>query len=624
MSLPLNEVVDVQFSKSNGGKGFTPEVKLKGIWASKYLYEMLSNDSRVLIGVMYDPADATNKGMTWKSSKPLVVTVDAEGYVTPVSAGEAFVTGTSDDGGFTIVIRFIITKAPVPVTDVTVTPTSLSLEVGATGQLSFTYLPADADDLNFSWQTDNPAIATVDTNGKVTAVAPGSTVVTLFYSASVYDTCTVTVIPPTVHVTSVQFDTQEPLNVNIGNTEETEITVLPANATDKSVTYKSSDTAIATVDADGKVTGVAAGNATITVTTTDGAKTDTLAVVVKVPVVPVTGVIIDEGSTASMTVGDTLQLHATVTPANATNKNVSWQSSAPSVATVSSAGLVTAVAGGSANVTVTTEDGSFTATIGISVGVPVVHPTGVTIDQGDAADVVKGTTLQLTATVAPADATNKAVTWSSATPANATVDSNGLVTGIAFGTSVITVTTVDGGKTDTITITVPSPASLTTDSFPSNLLVGNKVQLTYTTNPPNSPLTDIAYSSTDESIATVDSTGLVTMLAEGSTTINMSAKSYGEAVSDGSGMYPVTLSVHTDSLPSLAVGATQSLVVSTTPAWALTDPASTVEYTTTDATVATVDNTGLITGVASGGCRIGATVKNGLVEASDSSYQSVD
>ncbi|QEG07775.1 major tail protein [Salmonella phage SE4] len=623
MSLPLNEVVDVQFSKSNGGKGFTPEVPLKGIWASKYLYELLSNDGRVLMGVMYDPADATNKLMHWVTSNAAVVTVDADGYVTPVAAGEAFVTGTADDGGYTVVIKFVITKAPVPVTDVTVSPTTLSLEVGATGQLSYTYLPADADDLTFSWESDDTTIATVDSTGKVTGIAPGSTIVTINYSADVFDTCDVTVKPPTVHVTSVEFTTQEPLNVNIGDTAPTAISVLPANATDKSVSYTSSAPSIATVDSSGVVTGVAAGNATITVTTTDGGKTDTLAVVVKVPVVPVTGVTIDEGSTASMTVGDTLQLHATVAPANATNKTVSWQSSATAIATVSSAGLVTAIAGGSANITVTTQDGSFTATIGISIDTPVVHPDSVAIDQGDTATVIKGETLQLTATVLPADATNKAVSWSSATPAAATVDSNGLVTAVDFGSSVITVTTEDGAKTDTITITVPSPASLRTDSFPSNLLVGNKVQLTYTTDPANSPLTDIAYSSSDESIATVDSTGLVTMLAEGSATISMSAKSYGEAVSDGSGMYPVTMSVHTDSLPDLAVGATQSLVVTTTPEWVLTDSASTVQYTTTDDTIATVDNTGLITGVASGGCRIGATVTNGLVSESDSSYQSV-
>ncbi|QDH45139.1 major tail protein [Salmonella phage SE13] len=629
MSLPLDEVVDVQFSKSNGGKGFTPNVPLECIMLSNYEYSIVADDDPVQLVVLYIPNNATERGMVWESSDPDVITVDELGFAKPLAEGVAYVTGTSVDGGYTVRAKFNVARAPILVESVTVSPTSVTLEEGKTQQLTYTYLPANADEPEFYWISDDESVATVSDTGLVTAVGDGETTVNVQYGvdSTIFDTCTITVIPPVVHVTGVEFLTQSPLNVNIGNTAETSIRVSPEDATDKTVTYESSAPAVATVDNDGKVTGVTAGNAIVTVKTTDGDKTDTLDIIVNVPVINVTGVSIDEGATASMETGDTLQLHATVTPPNATDPSVVWSAPTSAVATVTEAGLVTANAVGSIDVTVTTNDGGFSDVITISVGAAVVHPTGVTIDQGESIKVVKGETSQLTATVAPAEATNKNVTWESDTPAVATVSADGLVTGVEYGTAIITVSTVDGNKTDTISVEVPTPASLATDSFPSDLLVGNKVQLTYTTDPANSPLTDIEYYTTDDTIATVDGTGLVSLIKEGSARIGMRAKSYGSPVSDDSGLYASELSVYTDSLSAMTVGGpTQTIGIgSTTPAWVLTDPATVITFTTTDPGVATVDeHTGVITAVASGGCRIGATVTNGDVSGSDSSYLSVD
>jgi len=173
--------------------------------------------------------------------------------------------------------------------------------------------------------------------------------------------------------------------------------------------------------------------------------------------VAVTGVTVAP-TTATVNVGATQQLTATVAPADATNKDVTWSSSNNLVATVSAGGLVTGVAAGTATITVTTVDGAHTATSTITVTVPVAV-TGVTVAP-TTATVNVGATQQLTATVAPADATNKDVTWSSSNNLVATVSAGGLVTGVAAGTATITVTTVDGAHTatSTITVTVPAPA----------------------------------------------------------------------------------------------------------------------------------------------------------------------
>ena len=170
--------------------------------------------------------------------------------------------------------------------------------------------------------------------------------------------------------------------------------------------------------------------------------------------VSVTGVTLNKTST-ELTVGQSETLTAAVEPSNATNKNVTWSSSAESVATVED-GKVTAVGAGEATITVTTEDGGFTDTCEVTVNAAPVPVTGVTLSQTQESLYSNRTpnTLTLTATVAPDNATNKAVTWSTSNSTVATVDANGLITAVAPGTAAITVTTTDGSFTATCTVTV--------------------------------------------------------------------------------------------------------------------------------------------------------------------------
>jgi uncharacterized protein YjdB len=233
--------------------------------------------------------------------------------------------------------------------------------------------------------------------------------------------------------------------VAVGRTYQSTATVAPSGATNKSVTWSSSNTGIATVNSTGLVTGVANGTATITVTTVDGSFTASLTVTV---VTPVTSVSLNVGSLA-LTVAATSQLTATVLPAGAGNKGVTWTTSNASVATVVN-GLVRAVANGTATITVTTVEGSFRATCAVTVTTRV---TGVTLNR-TAVSLKRGLNSQLTATVAPTTASNKAVTWLSSNTAIATVNSSGLVTGRAVGSCTITVRTTDGGFTATSAFTI--------------------------------------------------------------------------------------------------------------------------------------------------------------------------
>ena len=163
----------------------------------------------------------------------------------------------------------------------------------------------------------------------------------------------------------------EGVSLNVTSVELTEgdqttltATVNPANATNKNVTWTSSDSNVATV-ANGKVTAIKAGTATITVKTEDGNKTATCTVTVKAKTYPVESVTLDKTS-VELTEGEETTLTATINPSNATNKNVTWTSSDSNVATVAN-GKVTAVKAGTATITVKTEDGNKTATCTVTV-----------------------------------------------------------------------------------------------------------------------------------------------------------------------------------------------------------------------------------------------------------------
>ena len=161
------------------------------------------------------------------------------------------------------------------------------------------------------------------------------------------------------------------LNLTIGASESLVATISPSNATNKDVEWTSSNTNIATVDTTGKVTGVSAGSATITVKTKDGSKVATCNVTVKNSVIPVTGVTLNK-TALNLVTGASESLVATISPSNATNKNVEWTSSNTNVATVDTTGKVKAISTGSAIITVKTKDGAKVATCNVTVKNPVI------------------------------------------------------------------------------------------------------------------------------------------------------------------------------------------------------------------------------------------------------------
>lgn len=164
------------------------------------------------------------------------------------------------------------TTQPIKVTDVSLDKTTLSLDTGKTGQLKATVAPANATDKTVVWSSTDGTVATAD-NGKVVAKKAGKTTI----KATTKDgnkvaQCGVTVTNPVVHPASVSLDKSE-VSVQEGATAQLKATVKPDNATNKGVNWKSGNEATFTIDGNGKITGVKAGQATAVVTTKDGSKT---------------------------------------------------------------------------------------------------------------------------------------------------------------------------------------------------------------------------------------------------------------------------------------------------------------------------------------------------------------
>ena len=344
----------------------------------------------------------------------------------------------------------------IPINSVSIDKKSIEIMVGDVATVKATVNPSNASNKNVYWTSSDSSVATVDNAGKVTAVKAGSATITVTTEdGGKTATCKVTVKAKVYPVTGVTLD-KTSVELTEGDVTVITATVNPSNASNKNVYWTSSDSSVATVDNTGKVIAVKAGSATITVTTEDGGKTATCQVTVKEKIYPVTGVTLDRTS-VELTEGDATVLTATVNPSNASNKNVYWISSDQSVATVDNTGKVSAVKAGSATITVTTEDGGKTATCKVTVKEKIYPVTGVTLDR-TSVELTEGDATVLTATVNPSNASNKNVYWTSSDQSVATVDNTGKVTAVKRGTALITVTTEDGNKTATCTITVTKPS----------------------------------------------------------------------------------------------------------------------------------------------------------------------
>ncbi|MBQ5905178.1 MAG: Ig-like domain-containing protein, partial [Clostridia bacterium] len=454
------------------------------------------------------PASASNKNVTWKSSDKKIAKVSSKGVVTAVKAGTAVITVQSKNGNVSTTCRVTVTQ---PATGISLNKKSAYCDVGGKYTLKATLKPANVTSNYVTWTSSNTKVATVTSKGVVKGLKTGTTTITAATANGTYKaTCKITVIKA---VTSVALD-KSTLSINVGKTSTLTPTVKPSSASIKTVSWSSSDNDIATVSPTGVVTAKAPGYATITVTTKDNEKTDTCRVLV---IQPVSSVKLNKTS-ATMEMGDTYNLKATVKPSNASNQAVKWSTSDKKVATVDANGKVTAVGKGTATITVKTADGNKTATFKVTV---IKSVTGVSISESSAFLYI-GKTLTLKATVKPSSASNKNVKWYSSNEKIAKVSQSGVVTPLREGTVKITVKTVDGGFKKTCTVEIEQPAtSVKLNKTAVTLDNGKSYTLKATISPADTTDKSLKWYTSDDEVVTVTQKGVIKAVGKGTATITV-------------------------------------------------------------------------------------------------------
>ena len=276
-NLTVNGTVDRLQADANvtvGGNGHINEktgsgqisVSVAGVSLDKTEIVLVEGSNQTLTATV-EPTNATNKGVTWSSDHEAVATVDQNGTVTAVKAGTATIMVTTADGSKTAACEVTVNAPTKPVTNVTLEPTTLTLEAGSTGKLTATVEPSDATNQTVTWSSNNEQVATV-ADGTVTAVKEGTAAITVKTADGNYQaTCAVTVKPQNVLVTHISVTGTASLYV--GDTAKLTAKVEPTNATNPAVTWSSNNESVATVGTDGTVTAVSAGTATITATAKD-------------------------------------------------------------------------------------------------------------------------------------------------------------------------------------------------------------------------------------------------------------------------------------------------------------------------------------------------------------------
>ncbi|MDD3363018.1 MAG: Ig-like domain-containing protein [Hespellia sp.] len=501
------------------------EVKLKGISLDKTSTKIAKGEKETLT-ITYNPENTTDdKTATWESSDEKVATV-ANGEITAVGKGTA--TITAKVGAFTATCDVVVN---VPLKQILLDPTSLTMMKGETKPaLKVNYLPLDTDDSKtVTWTSSDNTIATVSNIGVVKALKKGTVTITATGANDIKGTCTVSVDEKAI--TGVTLNVTEK-TLEPAETQQLTATLVPEDNTDddKTITWSTSDEAVATVSADGLVTAVAGGTATITATTSNG-KTATCAITVPIHM---TGIALSQ-DTADLLKGKTEQLSVTYNPENTTDdKTVTWTSSDEAVATVDANGLVTAVAEGTATITATTTVGSFTAECAVTVTEnhakdAEIQPTPATPDTKEN-EVLLGSSQKLNIIIIADDPTQDVTDtltyeWISDKTDVIEVAQDGTITAKGLGEATITVK-VSNAKglvaTKTITLSVKELPleSIAFENEIKTLEEGSIGQLKIVYTPGNTTADKtVTWTSSDEKVATISKEGMISAIKAGKTTI---------------------------------------------------------------------------------------------------------
>ena len=489
-------------------------------------YNMGNND------VSYTPANATDTDLIWTSSDTSVATVDDEGYVTFVNAGVTLITVrpvNNPNGVMASCLLTIIGSAD----KITFSENDITMNVGETHSVTVDFEPKNTTaDLTWTPTGEGKDCVTIlpyDEERRIAsfqAKTPGVVYINVTSPQTGTNTIKITVKQPSTGLAI----TPKTLTVLTGSTGQLEAKLTPANSTD-TVSWRSYNTSVATVDANGKVTGVKAGTTFIEARAYNGKVAGTMDVV-QVTVQDGIKSISQDAARKTVQVDNSITLVPIFNPTTAYNKEMKWSVADSGIAKVEASGVsnakVTGVKVGTTMVTGTSVDGGFSISYLIDViAKPTPDNTKVTVSP-TTKYLKLGKSFYITASVT--GSSNKKVKWTTSNKKVATVSSGGKVKGKKIGTAYIKATAKDGsGAYARCKVRVVRKVTkVTLNKYTGRLLIGNTMKLKATVKPKKATIKSVSWSSNNKAIATVSSTGRVLGVGEGIVKIKAKAK-------DGSG-----------------------------------------------------------------------------------------
>lgn len=429
----------------------------KNILVSK----IVLNEKRISLAVGYThsltyqitPKNATENDLIFTSSDSSVATVNQSGVIQGLKEGNAIITVSSSNGlakdttyvsvykkGASTVVDGEPIKTDNYPKSLTVSPQSLNLKLGGSSQLIASVLPEKSNN-QISWSSTNSRVATVDSNGLVSAVGMGSATIIARTINDITYNVNVLVGNYSKELRSILVTTNY-ITLAVSNSKQLAVAFTPADASNKNVFWTSSNPSVATVDKYGVVKAISPGSTIIKATSEDGGYTDTATIeVVNYDNIIEEKSIAFDSSSYTVGIGSTKSLIPIITPSNATFKSVRFESSNPNIATVDENGVVRGLKEGTVSITATTNRNRLKATTTIIV--KYINATSVKVNTTNV-NIGKNETFTLVATVLPNDATNKKVSYTVSDSSIATIDANGIITGKNTGTATITITPSEG------------------------------------------------------------------------------------------------------------------------------------------------------------------------------------
>lgn len=427
-------------------------------YTSKKLNLDKEEDNKVELEYNLSPSNTSQTDIVWSSSNEAVAEVK-NGVVAGKSVGRADITIASKDNPNVKKTCVVYVSKELDKSKVTAVRNDKNINVNWTKVAhASSYVLSRYNKItgivNDIYEGTDTAFEDKDlTSGKyvytVKAILDENEADANLYSNSVSEESEAVIIPEPVTGIEVANDYQH-MGLFVGGSGKIRYSVLPGNATNTNVIFKSLNEKVATVDSNGVVTGVSEGNADIVITTEEGGFEAKCTV--RVDGIDARDIERVGDKTVTMGLNQTRQLQVKITPSDTTNKNVQWTSSNNSVTTVDSNGVVTSKNSGSTIITATTHNGLKTEFF-IEVETPV---TNITLNSNEI-NLNPGGTFKLDATVNPSNASNKNIKWISANESIATVDRSGNVTADVAGTTYISAVSADGKVVATCTVNVSKP-----------------------------------------------------------------------------------------------------------------------------------------------------------------------